>query len=118
MKLDNQDDETRTLPSPEALRREAAALNHILGEIGLTSDEQVTWWNVVAQADLGNRTATQAWLAGDVEGVTALVKGWYAKSRSAADQASHSPEFLGTLRAKLADLEKWPYGDSPVHQTA
>jgi hypothetical protein len=98
--------------------RQAAALNHLLGEIGLSSNEQTTWWNLVAQPELGNRTATQAWLAGDSDNVRALVERWYAASQLAADAASNSPEFLQLLRERLAELDKRPFGGSSIRQSA
>jgi hypothetical protein len=98
--------------------RQAAALNHLLGEIGLTTNEQTTWWNLVAQPDLGNRTATRAWLDGETEQVRALVERWYEKSKLAAERASNSPDFLALLRQKLSELDNGPLGDDSVWQSA
>jgi len=98
--------------------RQAAALNHLLGEIGLTRIEQTTWWNLVAQPELGNRTATQAWLDGDFNLVRVLVESWYEKSKLAADSASNSPEFLAMLRQKLSELDNGPLGNSSIRQSA
>jgi hypothetical protein len=98
--------------------RQAAALNHLLGEIGLTKNEQTAWWNLVAQPDLGNRTATRAWLDGDINQVRELVEHWYENSKSAADRASKSPEFLAMLRQKLSEIDNGPLGNSPIRQSA
>jgi hypothetical protein len=107
----------RDAASAEEVHRQAAALNHLLGEIGLSTAEQTTWWNLVAQAELGNRTATQAWLAGDNEAVKALVERWYEASKLAADRASGDPEFLVTLRRKIAELDRRLSGNS-IHRSA
>jgi hypothetical protein len=32
--------------------RQASALNHLLGEIGLSRNEETAWWNLVAQPEL------------------------------------------------------------------
>lgn len=101
----NEPENGRDAASPEEAHREAA-LNHLLGEIGLLSNEQTRWWNLVVHAELGNRTATQAWLAGDTEEVKALVERWYEATKSAADRASGSPEFVVVLRERLAELNE------------
>jgi hypothetical protein len=64
-------------------QRQAVALNHLLGEIGLTSVEQTKWWNLVRYEELGLRTPTQALLAGEEDSVRALVEQWYEASRAA-----------------------------------
>lgn len=99
-------------------RRQAAALNHLLGQIGLSKDERTQWWNLVAHSELGGRTATQAWLAGDAEAVTALVRHWYAASSDAAGRAARDPEFLALLRRKLADLDQRVSRGGPLHRSA
>ena len=104
--------------NPEENNRQAAALNHLLGEIGLSSNEQTTWWNLVAQPDLGNRTATQAWLDGDADQVRTLVEHWYEMSKSAADRVSSSQELLEILRQKLTELDKRPFGNNSIRQSA
>ena len=108
------------LSAPSSLEdnRQAAAINHLLGEIGLTTTDQTTWWNLVAQPDLGDRTATQAVLDGDVDKVRALIERWYERSKVAADHVSSSPEFLELLRKKLAELDKGPLGNNPIRRTA
>jgi hypothetical protein len=98
--------------------RQAAALNHLLGQIGLSKDERSQWWNLVTHHELGGRTATQAWLAGDAEAVTALVERWYAASADAAERAARDPEFLTVLRQKLADLNERTSRNGPLHRSA
>jgi len=104
--------------SPSEISRQATALSHLLGEIGLSGSEQTTWWNLVAQPDLGNRTATQAWLDGDTDAVKALVERWYEATKSAAHRASSSTEYLEILRKKLAELNKGPLGNNSIRQSA
>lgn len=111
---ENQNDQAHL----EEMRRQAAALNHLLGEIGLSRDEQHTWWNLVAQRELGNRTATQAWLAGDTDAVRALIERWYEMTKTAADRASGSPEFLAHLRKKITELNERPFLSGSIGQSA
>lgn len=85
--------------------RRAAAVNHLLGQIGLTSSEQTRWWNHISHEELGVRTATQAWLAGDIDGVTALVDSWYIASERAAREAGADATRLDHLRTQLSRLE-------------
>jgi hypothetical protein len=98
--------------------RQAAAINHLLGEIGLSGSETTAWWNLVAQPELGNRTMTQAWLSGDYAAVRALVERWYEASKSAVDRATKSPEFLNMLRQKISELDNRPLGNSPIRRSA
>src|SRR5438045_3588375 len=86
--------------------RRAAALNHLLGQIGLTAPEQTRWWNHVSHEELGGRTATQAWLAGDIDAVTALVEEWYAASDRAAREAGSNSDRLDHLRGQLSRLDE------------
>jgi hypothetical protein len=98
--------------------RQAAALNHLLGEIGLTTAEQTRWWNHVAYPELGDRTPTAAWLAGDIDGVTDLVKGWYDASTSGAGRAAANPDFLAMLRQKLDELDERVASAAAVNRSA
>ena len=92
-------------PSAIERQRQAAALNHLLGEIGLTSAEQTKWWNLVGYKELGGRTPTQAWLAGDENSVRALVEQWYEASHAAAAQLIGNEQYLLDLRRKLKELD-------------
>lgn len=85
-------------------QRQAAALNHLLGEIGLTGASQTRWWNLVGHPELGGRTATQAWLDGDHEAVRSLVEKWYAATKSAAERVAGSPSLLRELRERLGRI--------------
>jgi hypothetical protein len=101
-------DDSKGQGSDDERQRQAAALNDLLDAFGLTTSEQTGWWNLTAFAELGGRTPTQAWLAGDTELVKSLVEGWYAASAKAAERAAGDPEFLTMLRRKLAELEGGP----------
>jgi len=92
-------------PSAIEQQRQAAALNHLLGEIGLTSAEQTKWWNLVGYEELGGRTPTQAWLAGDEDSVRALVEQWYEASHAAAARLIGNEQYLLDLRRKLKELD-------------
>ena len=86
--------------------RQAAALNHLLGEIGLATNERTRWWNLVSYEELGGRTPTQAWLAGDEDSVRALVEGWYKASSAAAARLMEDDDYLLRLRRKLKELDE------------
>lgn len=100
-------------PSDIERQRQAAALNHLLGEIGLTSDEQTKWWNLVSYEELGGRTPTQAWLAGEEDSVRALVEQWYEASNAAAARLIGNDEYLLHLRRKLKELDE-KYGSGII----
>jgi hypothetical protein len=95
-------------PEDEDRHREAAALNHLLGEIGLSPTEQTQWWNHVAHDELDGRTPTAAWLAGDVDAVRALVERWFDASKVAAGRARGNDELLALLRERLSRLDDGP----------
>jgi hypothetical protein len=112
------DDDNESGMSPEEAQRQAAAINHLLGEIGLTHEEQTTWWNLVAHHELGGRTATAAWLAGDTDGVRTLVEAWYAASTAAGRRAASNPEVLALLRRQLSELDDRAAHKGRVHRSA
>jgi hypothetical protein len=85
-------------------QRKAAAVNYLLGQIGLSDGKTTEWWNHQSYPELGDRTPTQAWLNGDEEGVRRLVDKWYADSRSAIDQHRKDPEFMNALRRKAETM--------------
>ena len=91
-------------PDPVELGRRAAAVNEILSKIEQSSGEQSEWWNRFAYEELGNRTPTQAWLAGDHEAVERLVLNWYERSEAAADRVRNDPAFLRMLEERRRAL--------------
>jgi len=92
-------------PSPDQeSQRRAAALNVLLGQIGLSDGKATEWWNHRAYDELDGRTPTQAWLAGDEEAVERLVRGWYSETERTLEERRRDPEFMDMLRRKLAAL--------------
>lgn len=87
-------------PGYESQRR-AAAINYLLGQIGLSSGKETEWWNYQTYPELGDRTPTQAWLAGDEEGVRKVVDAWYQETRAAVEEHRRDPEFLAMIRRKI-----------------
>lgn len=82
----------------------AAAINYLLGQIGSSIGIETEWWNYQSYAELGGRTPTQAWLAGDEDDVRKVVDKWYADTQSAIDQHRRDPEFMAMLRRKIETL--------------
>jgi len=85
-------------------QRRAAAINYLLGQIGLSNGKETEWWNYQSYGELGGRTPTQAWLAGDEDDVRKLVDKWYADTQSAIDEHRSDPEFMAVLRRKVETL--------------
>jgi len=85
-------------------QRKAAAINYLLGQIGLSNGRETEWWNFQAYPELDGRTPTQAWLDGDEEAVRKLVDKCYADTQSAIDQHRSDPEFMAMLRRKAEAL--------------
>ena len=84
--------------------RKAAAINYLLGQIGLSNGRETEWWNHQAYPELGDRTPTQAWLAGDEEAVRKLVEDWYRATQAALDEHRQDPAFMQMLRDKIDAL--------------
>lgn len=85
-------------------QRKAAAINYLLGQIGLSNGRETEWWNFQSYPELDGRTPTQAWLDGDEEAVRDLVDKWYADTQSAIDRHRNDPEFMAMLRRKIEAL--------------
>jgi hypothetical protein len=84
--------------------RRAAALNVLLDQIAHSEGKETEWWNFQAYDELGGRTLTQAWLAGEEKAVEQLVRGWYLETKRNLDARRRDPEFMKMLRDKLAAL--------------
>ena len=82
-------------------QRKAAAVNYLLDQIGLSEGRGTEWWNHQTYSELGDRTPTQAWLAGDEEGVRRLVGDWYRATQSALDDHRRDPIFMAMLRDRI-----------------
>ena len=85
-------------------QRKAAAINYLLGQIGLSNGRETEWWNHRRYPELGDRTPTQAWLAGDEDAVRALVDKWYAETQEAVEEHRGDPDFLSMIRRKADAL--------------
>ena len=100
-------DVTGTEADPQELNRRAAAINEILGRIGLSgvARSSTEWWNLVGYTELEGRTPTQAWLAGDHEVVEKIVLEWFDRSEEAAKRARSDDGLLRMLadRRRLLD---------------
>lgn len=93
-------------PDPQESRRKAAATDELIGLIGLARGGRAHWWNLVAYRELGDRTPTQAWLAGDEGAVRELVERWYRASVRARDRVLADPDAVSALRARIEDLDR------------
>ena len=99
-------EDNRRGSDPQESQRKAAAIDQLLGEIGLAADDRTHWWNLVAYRELGDRTPTQAWLAGDEGAVRELVERWYRASAEARDRVVADPGALSALRSRLEELDR------------
>lgn len=97
-------------PDPQELNRRAAAVNEILSRIGLSGGGagMSEWWNFVSYDELGGRTPTQAWLAGEHEAVEKLVMSWFDRSEQAARRAQDDQAFLRMLDERRRALTHVP----------
>ncbi len=65
-------------------QRVAMGLNEMLKELGYPPSAISGWWNTVPLAELGGRTATQAWVQGDQDAVRDLIVNLREQSMKAA----------------------------------
>jgi hypothetical protein len=79
--------------SDDQRRQVAAGLNQMLVELGEAEQEISDWWNLIGFPQLGGRTPTQAWLAGDYENVRDLVRSLYEDSAQSAIRLKKSASF-------------------------
>ena len=93
-------------PDPQELHRRAAAVNEIIGRIGLsgTGVGMSEWWNLASYEELGGRTPTQAWLAGYHEDVERLVLSWFDRSEQAARRVQQDQAFLRMIEERRRAL--------------
>jgi hypothetical protein len=87
----------------EAQRR-AAAINDLLGRIGLSDGSTTERWNHQTYPELGGKTPTQAWLAGDHVGVRSLIDKWYAETERSIAENRRDPKYMATLRQQIDAL--------------
>lgn len=98
---------------------EAARLNELLRAAGFTDAAVTLWWDQLPHRELEGRTAGQAWLAGDRERVTDLVKSRIADGTAERDWAARvraevaAGGFKGRLAAQAsprAVVDQWRAG--------
>lgn len=82
---------------PIDLERRAAATEDLLNRIATSTGAEGEWWNHSACAELGGRTPTEAWLAGDHAAVQHLIEIWYERTDHQAEQVRNDPAFLATI---------------------
>ncbi len=95
---------------PQELHRRAAAVNEIIGRIGVsgTGSGISEWWNLESFEELGGRTPTAAWLAGGHEAVERLVLSWFDRSEQAASRAQSDQAFLRMVEERRRALAHDP----------
>jgi hypothetical protein len=90
--------------TPNEANRRAAAFRELLQEIARSTGDPSEWWNFSRYEQLGNRTPTEAWLAGDHEAVENLIVEWHAASEAAVERQRNDPEFMDMIREKSTAL--------------
>ena len=74
--------------------RRQAAIDELVDRIATSSGDSDQWWNASTREDLGGRTLTEAWLAGDHGGVMRVIAGWYQQTDERAEQIRNDPAML------------------------
>jgi hypothetical protein len=77
---------------------EHRALNVLLDQIAHSEGKETF-------DELGGRTPTQAWLAGDEKAVEQLVRGWYLETKRNLDAMRRDPRVMQMIRDKIAALD-------------
>jgi hypothetical protein len=90
--------------TPTEANRRAASVNELLRQISQSNGAITEWWNHAQYPQIGNRTPTQAWLAGDHQAVEQLVAEWCATSEAAAERHRNDAQFMAMLRKKSTAL--------------
>jgi len=109
-------------PESYETSRRAAAVNSLLGQIGLSTGAENEWWNHQAYEELGGLTTTQSWLNGNHSGVARLVEEWYAVTNAAVERCIRDAAFVAMLydlsteqKAKYS-LRAWGERDNPQYR--
>lgn len=74
--------------------RRQAAISELVDRIATSSGDSDEWWNASTHEELGGRTPTEAWLAGDHDGVMRVIARWYQQSDERAEQIRNDPAML------------------------
>jgi hypothetical protein len=89
---------------PIELERRAAATEALLNRIGTSTGGDGEWWNYSACAELGDRTPTEAWLAGDQGAVRRLIEIWYERTDHRVEQVRTDPAFLAMIEERRRSI--------------
>ena len=84
--------------------RQLAAFHELLGRIGLSTGKAGEWWNLQTYPELGDRTPTEAWLAGDHEGVEKLLRSWHDDSSATVERVRSDPERIRRIEQRRREL--------------
>jgi hypothetical protein len=63
------------------------------------------WWNMTTYPELGDRTATEAWQAGDHAAVELLIDKWYAEAEAHAERRRNDPKFMAMIERRSEELD-------------
>ena len=77
----------------EQARRQAAT-DELVNRIASSSGDSDDWWNARTHEELRGRTPTDAWLAGDHDGVMRVIAGWYQQTDERAEQIRNDAAML------------------------
>ena len=85
--------------------REAATINHLLGNAGYSAAAITKWWNSAASEELDSQTPLRVWQRGDYEPVIRLVdmlmQRELDKNHEAWQRATPAATVLARLRERL-----------------
>jgi hypothetical protein len=84
--------------------RRQAAIDELVNRIATSSGESDEWWNSRTYEVLGGRRPTEAWLAGDHDGVMRLIAGWYQQSEERAEQIRNDPAILEMIEYRRRSI--------------
>ena len=74
--------------------RRQAAIDELVDRIATSSGDSDEWWNAKTHEELAGRTPTEAWLAGDHDGVMRVIAGWYQQTDERTEQIRNDPAML------------------------
>lgn len=84
--------------------RRQDAIEDLLTRVANSSGDAGEWWNGRTYEELGGRTPTDAWLAGDQDGVSHLILGWYQRSEQRAEQIRNDPAILEMIEERRRSI--------------
>ena len=88
------------IPSPPHF----SAVDELVNRIATSSGDSDEWWNASTHEELGGRTPTEAWLAGDHDGVMRVVAGWYQQSDERAEQIRNDPAMFEMIKDRRRSI--------------